>query len=229
MTTAETKPLCPHAIVRGACAICRDPRQHSPNPPAPEPPEKCYHCEACALTCSPSQVVCCNCKLARVFNPAPEPQEVDCDGAEKWLRTIAHEQQMGSEEDENALAAYLALKAEVERLRTVVTAMGAQSQKDLVNIIDMRAERDALKAEVERLEQRSGCEHCSDRRRVAEAERDILAAKLAEVEKERYETEAWFINAAQTDEMDDYNVWRQAVNRGQKIFARRKKTNGPLG
>jgi hypothetical protein len=59
----------------------------------------------------------------------------------------------------------------------------------------MAQEIAALKAEVERLEQRSGCEHCSDRRRVADAERDILAAKLAEVEKERYETEAWFINA----------------------------------
>ena len=41
--------------------------------------ENCYHCEACALTCSPSQMVCCNCKrvlAGRVFKPAPAPVSV---------------------------------------------------------------------------------------------------------------------------------------------------------
>ncbi len=43
---------------------------------APKVEENCYHCEACALTCSPSQMVCCNCKrvlAGRVFKPAPAP------------------------------------------------------------------------------------------------------------------------------------------------------------
>ncbi len=52
-------------------------RYRTPTPAeAPKVEENCYHCEACALTCSPSQMVCCNCKrvlAGRVFKPAPAP------------------------------------------------------------------------------------------------------------------------------------------------------------
>lgn len=42
--------------------------------------ENCYHCETCFLTCSPAQVVCCNCKrvlAGRVFKLAAEKDRAD--------------------------------------------------------------------------------------------------------------------------------------------------------